>query len=44
VAGKALKELSPEERKELAKMLYDVGSKLIDTRVLKPIIDEAFKG
>jgi hypothetical protein len=43
LAGKALKGLTPEQRQDLAKLLYDVGSKVLDVSVIKPIIDEAFK-
>jgi hypothetical protein len=42
-AGKAVKELSAEEKKEMAKLLYDVASKVFDATTVKPIIDEAFK-
>lgn len=43
VAGKGLKELSPEQRAELAQKLFEVGSKVLDESVVKPVIDEAFK-
>lgn len=43
IGGKALKELSPEERKDLAKRLYDLGTKLFDGATVKPIINDLFK-
>lgn len=43
VAGKALKELSAEERKEMAKLLYDIGTKVFDETTVRPIIKQAFE-
>lgn len=43
LGGKALKELSADERKDMAKLLYDIGTKVFDETTVRPIIADAFK-